>query len=123
MTKDEAVTGEDLKRQARHRLERVREAFVRRARRALLEKLLRDGVATGDDVQDAAPCPPGVDPKVYGVVPGALAKRQIIGRAGYTSSRRPVAHARPVTKWKLLDAAAAQAWLLLNPEIPGEVPA
>ena len=44
--------------------------------------------------------------------------REIIERAGYTSTTRPEAKARPVSVWRLVYPAAARAWLINNP-IPG----
>ncbi len=92
-----------------------REAVIREGRRALLHVLLVRGTATIDDVRGIVRTPPGVNPKAFGVVPSQLANAGIIARDGYETSSRPEAHARPVTRWKLIDEAAATAWLAAHP--------
>jgi hypothetical protein len=100
---------ESLK-QAAHRLLRAcRAALVRRAQRALLSRLLDTGEATADDVRDVVPLPDGISPRVFGAAPKELATAGIIVAAGYRKSRRPEAHARPVTVWHLRDRRAAVA--------------
>ena len=70
--------GELLKREALTLLEARREVYVLRGRRALLGALLCSGTATADDVRDAVELPPGINPKLFGSVPGSLAKAGII---------------------------------------------
>jgi hypothetical protein len=113
----------EVRKQAAHRLlEARRERLVLRARRALLSRLLQDGTATIDDVRAAVPVPVGVNPKVFGSVPGPLAVARIIRAAGSRKTTRAVGHARPVTEWLLLDAAAAVAWLRDHPDHPDPPP-
>jgi len=99
-------------------LEVRRECYVREARRALLEVLLANGVATADDVRARVELPKGINPKAFGAVPSVLARVGIIRRDGFTRSTRPQAHARPVSIWKLADAVAAKRWLASHPPLP-----
>lgn len=109
----------DGRKEAAHALLRARRAcIVRLAQRALLSRLLDAGEATADDVRDAVPLPDGISPRVYGAAPGELATAGIIAPAGYRKSRRPEAHARPVTLWRLQDRDAAVAWLAAHPPLP-----
>jgi len=109
----------DGRKAAAHTLLRARRAhLVRQAQRALLSRLLDAGEATADNVRDAVPLPDGVSPRVFGAAPGELATSGIIAADGYRKSRRPEAHARPVTVWRLRDRDAAFDWLAVNPELP-----
>lgn len=110
--------GENLKTRALTTLEARRRVYVNRGRRALLGMLLRHGHATADDVRNAVDLPPDVDPVCFGAVPGALARAGIIERAGFKSSVRADAHARPVSVWRLVDRDAALAWLDEHPDMP-----
>lgn len=92
-------------------LEARRECYVREARRALLDALLANGIATADDVRAWVELPKGINPKAFGAVPSVLARAGIIRRDGFVSSTRPQAHARPVSVWKLADPATAKRWL------------
>jgi hypothetical protein len=98
-------------------LESRRECYIRQGRRALLVKLLRDGVATADDVRAAVELPPGLDPKAFGAVPKMLASAGIIRADGFVRTARAEGHARPVTRWRLVDARAAEAWLKTHPPL------
>lgn len=94
-----------------------RAGTVTRARRALLSRLLAAGAATADDVRDAlGDLPHDIGPRCLGAVPTDLARAGIISADGYTRTARPTAHARPVTVWRLVDAAAARRWLDDHPE-------
>ena len=109
--------GERRKADALALLAARRETTIRRAHRALLAALLRSGVATADDVRAAVELPPGINPKLFGAVPSTLARAGIIRRAGYATTGRPAAHARPVTVWALVDRAAATRWLADHPDL------
>jgi hypothetical protein len=98
-------------------------ALVRRGQRALLLRLLDAGTATADDVRDAVELPAGVGPRCFGAVPLPLAELGIISAAGYTPTRRPEGHARPITVWELADRAAALAWIDTHPEKTDREPA
>ena len=64
-----------------------------------------------DDVRALVPIPPGVSPKLVGCVFRDLSDARILRRAGFRTSTRPIAHARPLSLWQLADADAATAWL------------
>lgn len=85
------------------------------ARRMFALWLLQMGTGTADDVQDLIELPPTVNPVILGAVPGLFARRQWIVADGYEKSRRPQAHARPILRWRLVDAAALSAWREAHP--------
>ena len=95
-----------------------RAAVVRAGQRALLLHLFDAGTATADDVRAAVELPQGIGPRCYGAVPMALVDAGIIRAAGYTPTRRPEGHARPITLWELADRGAALAWLADHAELP-----
>ena len=72
------LEGECRKLEALALLEARRRVYVRRGRRALLARLLAMGTATADDVRTAVELPQGVNPKLFGAVPGPLAETGII---------------------------------------------
>lgn len=113
-----AAEGEKRKADTLALLAANRESLVRRAQRALVTTVLKRGAATADDVRDIVDLPSGVDPKCFGAVPGPLARAGIIRRDGFISTCRPLAHARPVSVWKLVDREAALQWLDAHPELP-----
>ena len=117
----QAAAGEQRKIDAHTLLESRRASIILRARRALLEAVLRDGTATADEIRDRVQVPDGVNPICLGAVPGALAKAGIIEADGYRKSRRGVSHSRPVQVWRLKDRAAALAWLQAHPDRPDPV--
>ena len=104
-TKDAALTT----------LDACRHEYTQRGRRALLKALLTTGTATADVIRDAVELPPGTNPKLFGAVPGPLAKAGIIRQSGFAKTSRPEAHGRPVIVWALANRAAAERWLLENP--------
>ena len=99
-------------------LDARRESIIRQARRVLLTVLLERGAATMDDVRVVVIVPPGVDPVCLGSVPGAMARAGIIRADGAVRTSRPMAHARPLTVWRLVDRDAAEGWLRDHPELP-----
>jgi hypothetical protein len=111
--------GESRKDAAHALLEARRDILIRRARRALLIRLLESGTATADDVADRiGPTAVRIDPRWLGTVPGPLALAGIIRRVGYTKSARPIRHASVIGVWELADRAGAMAWLDRNPDPP-----
>lgn len=108
-------SGERLKQDALNALEKSRAYHVLRARRVLLERLLADGSATIDIVREAIELPEGIDPKLFGSVPGSLARAKIIERDGSATTNRPKAHARPISIWRLVDRNKAEVWLRDHP--------
>ena len=111
--------GESRKDAAHALLEARRDVLIRRARRALLMRLLDAGTATADDVAERiGPTDPSIDPRWLGTVPGPLAIARIIRRADYTKSARPIRHSSVIGVWELADRDAALAWLARNPDLP-----
>ncbi len=110
--------GEARKQDALALLQARRAPCVRRGRRALLTCLLAGETATADDIREVVELPPGIDPKLFGSVPGPLVRAGIIRSDGFVKSSRPEAHARPVTVWRLSDRAKAEQWLTANPDYP-----
>ena len=101
-------------------LEDRRERYLLAARRILLAVLLERGAASIDDVRDALPLPPGIDPRCVGPMHVPLVQAGIISEAAYVRSTRPVAHARRVITWRLLDRGAAERWLVEHPDRPDD---
>jgi len=118
----QGLEGERRKLDVHQLLEARREVFVNRGRRALLTALLYRGFATADDVRDAVPLPKGVNPKLFGVVPGPLARAGIVERIGFAASARADAHAQPVSVWRVKDRTAALAQLRDHPDRPDRAP-
>jgi hypothetical protein len=116
------LEGERRKLSAHALLAARREIYVRRGRRALLMQLLHNGTATADDVRGVVKLPPGIDPKLFGAVPGPLAASGIVRAAGYIKTARPEGHARPVMLWQLADQAGARDWLAAHPDLPDPEP-
>jgi hypothetical protein len=110
--------GDRAKLEAHALLEARRELYVLRGRRALLGALLLAGTATADDVRASVELPDGINPKLFGAVPGALARAGIIRAAGFVNSTRAAGHARPVKVWELADYPAAHRWLAEHPDRP-----
>jgi len=107
--------GQRRKAAAHQLLEDHRAGVVRNARRAMTKLVLENGSCTMDDVRDRIEVPEGINPKCLGAVPSTLARQQIIERDGFVTTRRPKAHARPVSLWRLRDAAKAKLWLARHP--------
>jgi len=116
MTADSFGDGERRKRDALALLEVRRDVYLLRARRRLLTVLLDRGAATIDDVRDTIALPSDIDPKLFGAVPRLLAQLGIIRAAGFATTARVVAHARPVRVWEPVDGEAALVWLHDHPE-------
>ncbi len=110
--------GERRKLGAHAVLEAHREAIILRGRRALLDALLTRDTASADDVRAGVELPAGIDPVCLGAVPGPLARARIIRADGFAKTCRAIGHARPVTRWALLDRTAAIAWLRDHPDKP-----
>ncbi len=115
---EQTTEGERRKLDAHATLQARRELYVHRGRRALLAALLRHGTATADDVRQAVTLPAGVNPVCLGSVPGHLARAGIIRRRDFVNTNRTAGHARPVTRWELIDHDAAERWLAAHPDVP-----
>ena len=119
-TRPDWLDGERLKHEAHSLFEALRPGILRRTQRRLLAILLQGGTATIDDVRPDVELPPGVDPRCFGAVPGALARAGIIRcTERFPKSRRPIAHARRNAEWELADREKALEWLARNPEPKG----
>lgn len=110
-------TGEERKQAAHALLEVHREAYLRLARRTLLELLMQNGTASMDDVRDLVQVPDSINPKFFGAVPGMLARLNIISAHSAVKTRRKVARARSITLWRLSDLGKAKEWLRTHPPI------
>ena len=114
----ERSEGERRKADAHDRLAAPRDRLIRRARRALIIRLLDVGIATADDVADGiGPGDPDIDPRWLGTVPGPLATAGVIRRIDYAQSSRPSRHASVIGVWELADRDAALTWLAEHPEM------
>jgi hypothetical protein len=109
--RDSGAEGRRRKEAAVSDLEIRRSAFIRHARREFLHILLAHDLATSDDLRERLKLPEGVNPKLFGAVPGALAKAGIITQDGFARTTRPQAHGRPVAIWRLVNRQLAQEWL------------
>lgn len=121
---DNAGEGEARRDAALNLLRTHRADFIRACTAASLRVALGRGEVCADDVRAVVPIPPGISPKLVGVVFRNLADAGILRRAGFQNSTRPAAHARPLSLWRLADDAAALARLAAHPTTPaGPVPA
>jgi len=118
---DIAYPGERRKERILNDLAIRREVYVNRARRALLKKILREGVACADDVYGDAGIPEGIDPRCLGTVPGPLARLGIIRRTDFAKSNRPERHASFISRWSLANPAKASQWLATHPDLGDDV--
>lgn len=89
----------------------TRRRHVLLMQRTLLGLLLEHGQCSIDDVRDTVPLPADIDPRCAGAVHLPLVRAGIIAESAYRPSARPVAHARRVITWILLDPAGARRWL------------
>lgn len=110
-------SGEERKQVAHALFEVYRKAYLRIARRTLLELLFEYGTASIDDVRDLVKVPDSINPKFFGAVPGTFAKLNIITAQSMVKTRRRVAHARHITLWRLIDIDKAQEWLRTHPPL------
>lgn len=117
---DKDGDGETLRDAALYLLRQRRAALVRDLARAAVRLALTGDDITADDVRAVVPIPNGIRPVVVGAAMRDLADAGIIQRVGYRPSARAVAHARPLSVWRLADAAAAHAWLATHPPLPAE---
>lgn len=110
--------GEALRDNALSLLRARRAGLIRDCTAAALRVALEKGEVCADDVRALVPIPAGISPKFVGVVFRDLADAGILRRDGFRPSTRPAAHARPLSLWRLADAAAAVAWLTAHPTTP-----
>jgi len=111
-----AASGAALRDEALSLLAATRPATIRKLQRAAVSLALEAGTVTADDVRDAVPIAPNINPKVMGSAIRQLAVLNILRGGDYVRSRRRVAHCRPVRQWHLADAGRAVCWLAAHPE-------
>lgn len=104
---DSCRDGETLRDAALDLLRTHRTELVRTCTVAALRIALDRGTVCADDVRGIVPIPDGISPKLVGAVFRDLADAGILFRDGYRPSTRPVAHARPISIWDLVDATEA----------------
>lgn len=86
--------------------------FVTQCRIRLLQVMLAgNGLASMDDVRAVLMPPEGTHPTVFGAVPPALAKAEIIERAGHIRSTNQRSHCRPLQQWRLINPNKAREWI------------
>jgi hypothetical protein len=97
---------------------RVRRADLIRILQAVaLRVALERGEVCADDVRALVAIPPTVSPKCVGAAFRELADAGLLRRAGFRNSNRPIAHARPLSVWRLADAAGAAVRLATFPTV------
>jgi hypothetical protein len=102
----------EARRDAAQNLLRARRAvLIRECTAAALRVALDRGAVCANDVRAVVSIPDGISPKLVGVVFRDLADAGILWRDGFRKSNRPIAHARPLSFWRLADAAGAVAAL------------
>jgi hypothetical protein len=100
---------------------RVRRAdLIRKCTAAAIRIALHWREVCADDVRLVVPIPGDISPKLVGVVFRDLADAGILRRNGFRPSKRPAAHARPLSVWQLADADAARAWLAAHPRLTAD---
>jgi hypothetical protein len=108
---DRAGEGEARRDAALNQLRVRRADLIRECTAAALRVALDRGEVCADDVRAVVPIPADISPKLVGVVFRDLADAGVLRRTGFRNSNRPAAHARPLSVWKLADAAGATARL------------
>lgn len=97
------TAGEALRDEALERLRTHRAELIGECRAAALRVVTQCGEVCADDVRALVAIPADVSPKLVGVVFRDLAKAGVLRRAGFRNSKRPAAHARPLSVWELAD--------------------
>ncbi len=110
--------GEARRDSALNLLRARRADLIRKCTAAAIRVALDRGEVCADDVRAAVSIPPDVSPKLVGVVFRDLAHAGILRRDRFRNSTRPAAHARPLSVWRLADAAAALGRLAADSPTP-----
>jgi len=106
----------EARRDAAFRLLRARRReIIRRCTAAAINVAFERAEVCADDVRALVPIPPDISPKLMGAVFADLADEGIVRFVEYRKSRRPIAHARPLSVWRLADANRAREWLAAHP--------
>lgn len=103
--------GAALRDDAHALLEEHRADYVAQGRRAFLLHLLANGKSTVEVVRDVVKLPEGINPNLFGAIPGPLARKKIIERVGYVPSTRAERHASAMSLWDVVDRRKAHEWL------------
>lgn len=74
-----------------------------------LNHAMMNGTVTSDDVRDNCPLPEGADPRILGAVFRNGINRRL-HKVGYTESRSPRAHARPIPVWSIRTVRLAEQY-------------
>ena len=109
--------GAALRNAALARLRVRRATIIRRLSRAAVEIALESGEVHVDAVRDRVPIPPQIRPCVVGAAMRDLVDARLIYRIGHRRTRRPIAHARFASVWRLTSRDAALAWLAAHPPL------
>ena len=112
--------GEARRDAALSRLRARRADLIRECTAAALRVALDRGEVCADDVRAAVAIPADISPKFVGVVFRDLADTGVLRCIGFRRSKRPAAHARPLSVWRLADVDAALAWLAAHPPLPAD---
>ncbi len=99
--------GEALRDGALNRLRVHRPELIRQFTAAALRVALDSGEVCADDVRALVAIPPDISPKFVGCVFRDLADAGILRREGYQLTKRAIAHARPISRWRLADVFKA----------------
>lgn len=110
--------GESLRDGALSLLRARRADLIRKCTAAAIRVALDRGEVCADDVRAVVTIPADLSPKLVGVVFRDLADAGILRRVGFQNSTRPAAHARPLSVWRLADAAAALGRLAAHSPTP-----
>lgn len=105
--------GEALRDEALNRLRDHRPELIRQCTVAAIHVALDTGEVCADDVRALVPIPAGLTAHFVGCVFKDLAAAGILRRDGYQNSKRAIAHARPISHWRLADAVIATARLTI----------
>jgi hypothetical protein len=98
-------------------LEANRDHRLWTARRELLLYLLTNGTGTIDDIRPRIGTVDPDDSHWLGAIPGPLSRRRIIERVSVVTSSRAARHAGLLSRWRLIDQTAAEAWLREHPAL------
>lgn len=98
--------------------EALKTVYFRKAKRACLEVALNKQSVTIDDVRESVPFPDLLNPMINGEVMDYFRRMQILSAETHLKSRRKIAHSRPITLWRLINAVEAKKWLQDHPDIP-----
>lgn len=112
--------GERLRDEALNILRVRRATIIRTLSRAAVEIALDKGEVDADAVRERVPIPPHIKPCVVGAAMRDLVDARLVFRIGHRRTRRPIAHSRFVSVWRLVSRDAATAWLSAHPPLHAE---